>query len=359
MVSEFSSFAITGYYNTKAPPEVAGDISQLLCWYEGLDDWQPLPGEPLSLPKNTALHLASSWLNLSAEPISGHIQLTVIKPDGSKVTPTDVLNQNNWADPGNGYYVQFEPVLLDQTGEYQAKVILSSMGQTLDERAFAVATVTAQIEITSIVINPTSLTDAKHEYQTYLGLGYWGDPFTISITISNPYDYDVWVRPDYAFGKLTGDPLRYVGETLDGFTPYPLLYFRLLLDIPGYQGDYSYFGNTWQKLYHYQNLGSNMSQYVYDPDGNAVLAAGADCWLKVPAKGEATTVKEGHLGIEDHDLLPDTFDFCTVVTAAFYLVWDPHYRTVGGKRYLINYSSVALDPSAAAVPGAVYIERTV
>lgn len=359
MVSEFSSFAITGYYNTEAPPSLAGSITGMLYWYEGLDDWQALPAEPLVLPLNTALHLAPSWLNESAEPISGHIQLTVTKPDGSEVTPTDVLNQNNWAASGNGWGVQFEPVTLDQSGEYQAKVTLSSIGQVLDEKTITVASVAAQIEITSIALSPTSLTDAKHEYETYLGLGYWGDAFTISITVKNPYDYDVWVHPDYAFGKLTGEPLRYVEGTLEGFTPYPLLYFRLLFDTEYLQGDVSQWGFTWQHLYHYQNLGSNMSQYVYDPDGIAVLEAGADCWMKVPAKGQATTTKEGHLGIKDHDLLPDTFDLCAVVTKAFYLVWDPHYRIVGGKKYLIHYSPVMLEPTAKAVPGALYIERTV
>ncbi|GAI41448.1 unnamed protein product, partial [marine sediment metagenome] len=34
---------------------------------------------------------------------------------------------------------------------------------------------------------------------------------------------------------------------------------------------------------------------------------------------------------------------------------DPHYRTVGGKKYLINWSPVALDPCVAAVPNAVNI----
>jgi hypothetical protein len=215
------------------------------------------------------------------------------------------------------------------------------------------------VEITRLTISPTNLTDAKHEYETHLGLGYWGDAFTISITVSNFNDFDIWVRPDYSLGKLTGEPLGYVEGNLVGFTPYPLLYVRLLLDTAYMQGDYSYWGANWQELYDYQNKGSNMSQFVYDPDGNAVLEAGADCWMKVPAREQATTVKEGHLGIEDHDLLPGTFDLCAVVTGAFYLVWDPHYRTVGGVQYLINYSPVMLEPAAAALSEAVYIERTV
>lgn len=215
------------------------------------------------------------------------------------------------------------------------------------------------VEITRLTISPANLTDAKHEYETHLGLGYWGDAFTISITVSNFNDFDIWVRPDYSLGKLTGEPLGYMQGNLVGFAPYPLLYVRLLLDTAYMQGDYSYWGASWQELYDYQNKGSSMSQFVYDPDGNAVLEAGADCWMKVPARGQATTVKEGHLGIENHDLLPDTFDLCAVVTGAFYLVWDPHYRTVGGVQYLISYSPVMLDPATASLSEAVYIERTV
>ena len=216
------------------------------------------------------------------------------------------------------------------------------------------APVVPVVEITSISINPTNLTNAKHEYTTYLGLGYWGDPFTISITFSNPHDYDVWLHPDYAFGHLTGEPLEYVAGALRGFSAVKLLYFRLLLDIPGYQGDYSY-TTDWQQLYHPQNYGSNMAT-VKDPDGISVLMAGADYWLKIPALGTRTTVKQAHLGKTISVALPAVFDLCVAVDKAFYLVWDPHYRTVGGVKYLINWSPVSIDPPPpSAVPSAVKI----
>ena len=151
-----------------------------------------------------------------------------------------------------------------------------------------------QVKITGITVNPTNLTTARHEYETSLGLGHWGDPFTISITFSNPFDHDVWVRPDFALGKLTGEPLKYVGDVLQGFKAEKLLYFRLLLDSPAIQGDYSY-TTDWQKLYDArgQNVGSNMV-FVYDPDG--VPRAGDERWLKIPAGGSITTVKDAHLG---------------------------------------------------------------
>jgi len=150
------------------------------------------------------------------------------------------------------------------------------------------------VDIPSVTVNPTLLTSARHEYETSLGLGFWGDPFTISITFSNPFDYDVWVKPDYAFGHLTGEPLGYVAGTLRGFVAEKLLYFRLLLNTAAIQGDYSY-TTAWQQMYDARgaNAGSNMA-FVYDPDG--VPRAGDERWLKIPAGGSITTVKEGHLG---------------------------------------------------------------
>lgn len=155
-----------------------------------------------------------------------------------------------------------------------------------------------------VTVDPTTLTSARHEYETSLGLGFWGDPFTISITFSNPFDFDVWVKPDFGFGHLNGEPLEFVEETqphgggtqlvLHGFTPEELLYFRLLLNTEYIQGDYSY-TTAWQKMYDARgtNAGSNMA-FVYDPDG--VPRAGDERWLKIPAGGSITTVKEGHLG---------------------------------------------------------------
>lgn len=134
MVSEISSFAITGYHDPAAPPTVAGSIVGMLYWYEGLAGWASLPETPPTVPLGIALHLAPQWLNQGAEPISGHIELTITKPDGTKVTLNDVLNQNNWATPGNVGGVQFESVTLDQAGTYKAETRLTTMDQTLAEQ---------------------------------------------------------------------------------------------------------------------------------------------------------------------------------------------------------------------------------
>lgn len=145
MVSQISGLAITGYFNTKAPPVVAGSVVGLLYWYEGLADWVQLQIPP-EVPLGTAFHLAPQWLNQSAEPMCGHIDLTITKPDGSQVVLSDVLNQDNWAAPGNGWAVQFEPITLGQAGTYKATATLSTMGQVLDDKILDVAIVPAVVK---------------------------------------------------------------------------------------------------------------------------------------------------------------------------------------------------------------------
>ncbi len=133
-----ANFSVTGYINTRALPELQGSIEGLLYWYEGLANWASL-SKVLLLPKDTALYLAGMWRNGGAEPISGHLELVITRPDGSQLALNDVLNQNNWAAPGNGWMVQFEPVVLDQLDTYKATLRLSTMGQLLDETSMDVA----------------------------------------------------------------------------------------------------------------------------------------------------------------------------------------------------------------------------
>jgi len=152
MVSEISNLAITGYFNPAAPPQLLGSVVGLLYWYEGLAGWLPLAGTPPAVMVGTAHHLAIQWLNQSAEPISGHIDLTITRPDGTKVTLNDVLNQDSWAAPGYGWAVQFEPITLNKAGIYRATATLSTIGQVLGERVVDVAVVLPFIESSYIDI---------------------------------------------------------------------------------------------------------------------------------------------------------------------------------------------------------------
>lgn len=267
------------------------------------------------------------------------------------------------------------------------------------------------VQVSGITVSPTSLTTTQGEYETSLGLGFWGDPFTISITFSNLFDFDVWVKPDFAFGKLTGSP-EFVEGTLNDFTAKKLLYFRLLLSSAAIEGDYSH-PTDWQKPWdpRGQNMGSNM-QFVYDPDG--VPRAGDERWVKIPAGGSVTMVKEGHLSddlqvnasqcalcgeiftgsatehyesnhpgveitcwswggwggctLEDGSAaytivnvpaegVTGLHDLCVVAWRAIYFVYDPGcgQTRVGGQIVTINWRLEELDPVAAAVPDMISI----
>ena len=306
--------------------------------------------------------------------------------------------------PGESKQVSFEAT------PHEAKTCQVSVdGLTGSFRAIA----PVGVAVSGITVSPTTLTSARHEYETSLGLGFWGDPFTISITFKNPYDYDVWVRPDYAFGHLTGEPLGYVAGTLRGFVAEKLLYFRLLLSSAAIEGDYSS-TTSWQKPWdpRGQNMGSNM-QFVYDPDG--VPRAGDERWLKIPAGGSITTIKEAHLasdlqvtalqcvlcgeiitgGAENHyesnhpgveitcwswggyggcyftdgsgeavtsvnvpaEGVVGAYDLCVVAQRAIYFVYDPGcgQTRVGGQIVTLNWRLEELDPVAAAVPDMISI----
>lgn len=124
---------------------IAGEISRVIYWYQGLSGWVQLGATPPTLPINTAMHLAIMWINTGDEDFAGHVALTVTKPDGSTVELTAVAYQNKPASPGDGWIVQFEPVVLDQAGSYQATAVLSRVivGEfpVLDESTFTFASV--------------------------------------------------------------------------------------------------------------------------------------------------------------------------------------------------------------------------
>ncbi|MBA7478568.1 hypothetical protein ES707_13995 [subsurface metagenome] len=108
------------------------------------------------------------------------------------------------------------------------------------------------VEITGISISKTSLVEE--------------DPFTISITFSNPHDYDVWVSPKFAFGEAVLCGWDYVWDRNYDYTAKQSSVDLGLV----------------------QHMGSGMTNYLYAPDG-AALTSGGRAFLKIPAKGQATT----------------------------------------------------------------------
>jgi len=406
-----------GSFVAEAAAALTGEIALIRMWYEPLKSWgtvwaspdfsmQLISGE---IPFNGEIELNPLWINRSEAYIVGHIDLVVTYPDGTSRTLLATAGQDK---EGNGANVLFEPFTSSQEGTYSVEVTLSSGDQVLDSVTFSLTAV-QKIGITGITVNPTSLTTTRGEYETSLGLGFWGDPFTISITFKNPFDFDVWVKPDFAFGKLTGGPLEFVEGNLQGFDAEKLLYFRLLLNTEYIQGDYSY-TTAWQQMYDARgtNAGSNMA-FVYDPDG--VPRAGDERWLKIPAGGSKAIVKDSHLSgdlqvkalqcvlcgeiitgsVEAHyasnhpgveitcwswgglsgcyftdgsgdavtsvnvpaEGIVGLHDLCVVAWRAMYFVYDPGcgQTRVGGKVVTINWRLEELDPFAATVPNMVSI----
>ena len=124
-----------------------GHVDRVLYWHEPLTSWvwyDPVP-QPASVPLNTEFHLAVGWLNDGSSPMIGHMELTIRKPDGTQVKPAAVENQDRSANPGGGWIVGFDGVVLDQTGTYQATAVLSSGGQTLDTFTFNFAVVGVEV----------------------------------------------------------------------------------------------------------------------------------------------------------------------------------------------------------------------
>lgn len=164
------------------------------------------------------------------------------------------------------------------------------------------------------------------------------EPFVISIAFSNPSDHDVWVKPKFAFGKITDTTFTaekvLAGESWDPET-------GIYIDPAG--------ATEWADLGHPNHPGSNMPQFVYDPDGIPVLLAGGLCWLKIPARGQATTSRLWY--ITRKAFTYGIRDVCVKVDDIFYLVHDPgcSTRTVGGQTVVVNYRPVALDPFTGVV----------
>ena len=221
--------------------------------------------------------------------------------------------------PGESKFVSFE-VTPHEAKPYQVSV---------DGLTGSFTTVAAPlVEITAITLDKTKI------------LG--GEDFTISITFSNPHDYDVWLRPEFAFGQLNTE---FVAEkVLYGWDPKiaggydPGCYFDWV-DLGGQPS-----GNLIPEHY-----GSNMTIYVYDPEG-IPMVTGEHAYLKVPAKGQAAT------SLAWYACRPEEYgtrDVCVKVDEAFYAEYSPECGKFQGKT--VNYRKVSYSPFSGVVSKIVTI----
>lgn len=133
----------------------------------------------------------------------------------------------------------------------------------------------AEVEVTRINLSKTILTDSF--------IGKEPEAFTISIAFSNPFDYDVWVRPKFSFGEqaVLGGYDYSSGGFWDDDTWVPGYWPGLTWVWVDLGGQYS--GDLIPEAY-----GSGMTVYVYDPEG-IPMVTGEHAYLKVPARGQAST----------------------------------------------------------------------
>lgn len=116
----------------QVPPGVSGRLYGFSYLNESTGLWTDLdPSAPPNLVLGEALHLVVWWLNSGSVSMQGHVDVTITKPNGQKVAPSAVFNQDKSAAPGFGKGVQFSPVMLDVSGTWRAEVVLSAVVETL------------------------------------------------------------------------------------------------------------------------------------------------------------------------------------------------------------------------------------
>lgn len=106
---------------------ISASFLPMLIWYESMTYWEYItPGR--EIPLNEEIHLAPHWLNTSDVNVVGHVDLTIIYPDGTERILSAVMNQDMEAVPGDGWNVQFEPFTSSQAGTYTAVATVSGSG---------------------------------------------------------------------------------------------------------------------------------------------------------------------------------------------------------------------------------------
>lgn len=176
--------------------------------------------------------------------------------------------------------------------------------------------------------------------------------FVITLTFKNNLDYDVWVRPKFAFGKWLDSSFsaqkvlyRYLAPDLGGGTYINGVFW------PGFEGGTPYW--DWVDLGWFGGLGSGMSYRITD---KCYMDYG---YLKVPAKSEASTTTGWFIaekcwrsgpypkvwpGMEEFypafrldcyvPLPPEYLDIC-IGTGVYYLVPGEVYDHLGDTGYSI------------------------
>lgn len=101
----------------------AATVTEVSYFYKG--QWFTLGLSPPTPSLNTDMSLSVTWANTGTENVRVNIALVVDKPDGSVVHMNAYYGQDNWVAPGGSCTVRFEPVTLDQSGQYVGHAFIS------------------------------------------------------------------------------------------------------------------------------------------------------------------------------------------------------------------------------------------
>lgn len=94
-------------------------------WHEGMDIWTSFDEGDNILPVGENVYFLVWWMNETDEVVVGHVDLTVIKPSGERISPSVDTGQDAAAGKNQGHAVTFGPVLIESYGDYQIEADIS------------------------------------------------------------------------------------------------------------------------------------------------------------------------------------------------------------------------------------------
>ncbi len=159
----------TSYINktiTLAAPEVASAlIFEIDYWIDGMASWEiiwsdstgPVPVGPPNYSDRPAqvgedMYFSIAWFNTGAVAVTGHVDLELTSPSGTKYDLNAYSGQDRTQNPNSGTFVGFSGHLLNEAGTWQIKATLSHAGEILDEEttSFTVEAPPPDIKITTL-----------------------------------------------------------------------------------------------------------------------------------------------------------------------------------------------------------------
>jgi len=130
-----------------APPPVAGHIGIVKYLIEGMAGWENLETYPYKAKVGDEIHLAVGWINDGSSAVVGNVYAQFKSPKFYSYPLDAVLNQDRSANPGSGWYVQFAPFTLNESGTWEFYGQLKLEGTIVDFKKFTFAVEEAPVGI--------------------------------------------------------------------------------------------------------------------------------------------------------------------------------------------------------------------